>query len=186
MARKSNNLSRAVKKPVFRADRELYRSSENIGRFPWIREEYQRLRSLANKRIKRLEVAGYSDTETVREFKGAFPSSRGMTNEDIADIMPELSYFLDLQISTVKGMRTYIDKQLQSLHDSGYDFVNKQNFQQWAQFMDQMKEYFTDAYIYEEMIVEAKGQSTMGEIRRRKAEIVQRKFSEWQKVGGYK
>lgn len=176
-----------AKKPksVLSADRDLYRNPDTARQIPWIRKEYTRLKSIANKRIARLEKAGYTETDMVREYKGYFTSSRGMTDEDIADIMPELSYFLESSLSTVSGMRQYVSKQVQTLNDSGYDFINKGNFQQWANFMDQVHEFFTDEWLYEQVMIEAKGQSTTDAIRQTKTKIVKEKFEQFIKVGGW-
>ena len=172
-------------KSVLSADRDLYRNPDTVRQIPWIRKEYTRLKSIANKRIARLEKAGYAETDMVREYKGFFTSARGMSTDDIADIMPELSYFLESSLSTVKGMREYTRKQVQTLNDSGYDFVNEGNFQQWASFMDQVHEFFSDAWLYESVTIETKGQSTTDTIKQVKTRIVKEKFDQFIKVGGW-
>ena len=105
-----------------------------------IKKEYQRLRKVANERLRKLKKAGYSDLETYKRFKSAFPAySKIRTNSAMGIHLADVRHFLGLQTSTVGGIHKVERKILKSLNESGYTFVNKDNLKAFGDFMDAVR-----------------------------------------------
>lgn len=103
-----------------------------------VRTEYTRMRDQAQKRIKRLQAAGYK----VPEFaEGSVPRLRNIANQsELGYQFARLYDFLRNPQSTVKGYRSSRQKTLETLHKphAGVDlsFVNEGNLDQFGQFME--------------------------------------------------
>lgn len=105
-----------------------------------LKKEYQRLRKVANERLRKLKKAGYSDLETYKRFRKAFPEySRIRTNNALGIHLADVKHFLELQTSTVGGVHKAEKRILKSLHESGYKFVNKDNLKAFGDFMDAVR-----------------------------------------------
>lgn len=105
-----------------------------------IKNEYQRLRKVANERLRKLEKAGYSDLEVYKRFRSKFPEySRIRTNNALGIHLADAKHFLELQTSTVGGVHKVEKRILNSLHESGYTFVNKDNLRAFGDFMDAVR-----------------------------------------------
>ena len=167
-------------KSIFRYDSELYRHVDTAATMPGLRREYSRLRQIAQKRLTRLERAGYGDTEIYIDYEDVFQKARGLSDSEIADIMPDLYNFLHRQVSTVSGMKKYIAKNVEALHDSGYDFVSKYNFREWARFLDDIKN--DDDFRYNEELDDIKGAATAeqrAQLRASRIARIEQRFNEY-------
>ena len=102
-----------------------------------VRKEYSRLRDIAQKRLKRLEKAGFSETEVYKKNVSHYPTLKEIkTKSELAQRLSDLSRFIRSSQSTVQGIRERRQKTLESLHDHGYNFVNEQNLNEFGAFMD--------------------------------------------------
>lgn len=167
-------------KSIFKYDSELYRHVDLAETMPGLRKEYSRLRQIAQKRLSRLERAGYGNSEIYLDYEDMFQKIRGLSDAQIAEIMPDLYNFLNRQVSTVSGMNKYIRKNIESLHDSGYDFVNKYNFREWTQFLDDIKN--DDDFRYNEELDDIKGASTAeqrAQLRAARIARIEQRFNEY-------
>lgn len=111
-----------------------------------IRQEYSRLRAIAQKRLKRLGEAdkGYwQETETYKRYKNMFPTIKevtAMSDQMLAYKLSALSRFImDEENTTLKGLRAQRDKALETLHLNNYDFVTEDNFLDFGQFMEEYR-----------------------------------------------
>lgn len=101
------------------------------------KKEYQRLRKIANERLRKLSKAGYSNTQIYRDYIGLFtPYSKLKSVRSLAIHLADVRHFLDLQSSTVGGMHKIENKTLKTLHDNGYYFVTKENLKKFGEFME--------------------------------------------------
>lgn len=108
-----------------------------------IKKEYQRLRKVAIERLRKLKKAGYADSEIYRRFRTAFPPySKIKTNTALGIHLADIRHFLGLKSSTVGGMHKLENKIIQSLHESGYTFINKDNLRAFGAFMDAVRAKF--------------------------------------------
>lgn len=100
-----------------------------------IRQEYSKLRSVANKRLGRLQAAGLGDRGNYR-----FPVIKGRDNAQIAADLADVSRFLRDPRTTVTGERQFVKQEIKMLHDRGYDFVDRTNFYDFIKFMEEKRE----------------------------------------------
>ena len=108
-----------------------------------MRKEYSRLRKVASGRLRTLENSEWGKhSVTWRDYVGEFPAGRGRSKAEIAHRLSTAYYFLSLKTSTVSGIREIRDKFLETMHDEGYTWVNKDNYYDFIEFMDAVKSYY--------------------------------------------
>lgn len=99
-----------------------------------IKDEYRRLRGIANKRIERLERAGYAETQTYLRNAGAYKSPSNYTMAELKYKLYQISKFVSAKSSTVSGMRRIEKSTLERLHEK--DLGRITNLQEFGDFMD--------------------------------------------------
>lgn len=108
-----------------------------------IRKKYSRLRRVANGRINTLKKSEIGKRMgTWKRYEGEFPRSRGIATAEIAHRLSTLYYFLSLKESSVTGAIELRNKFIESMHDSGYSWINKHNYYDFIEFMDTVKSYY--------------------------------------------
>lgn len=108
-----------------------------------MKKEYQRLRKVANERLRKLEKAGYADSDIYMRFKSSFPAYTDIkTNTALGIHMADVRHFLGLKTSTVGGMHKVESNTIQRLHKSGYTFINTDNLKAFGAFMDAVRAKF--------------------------------------------
>ena len=108
-----------------------------------MRKEYSRLRKVASGRLRTLENSEWGKhIVTWRDYVGEFPAGRGRSKAEIAHRLSTAYYFLSLKTSTVSGIREIRDKFLETMHDSGYTWINNDNYYDFIEFMDTVKSYY--------------------------------------------
>lgn len=129
-----------------------------------IRDEYRRLRSIANKRIERLEKAGYTETQTYLRNVGVYKSPANYTMTELQYKLYQISKFVSAKSSTVGGMR-HIEKQvLERLHEK--DLGRIVNLQEFGDFMDWARTKYKNSDFDSERAAEVYNES-----KRRKIDI---------------
>jgi len=107
-----------------------------------VRKEYARLRSTAAKRLTRLASAGYENTQAYKNYSDRLkPLPRGASEAAARRALSDVAYFLSLKTSTVSGQKSSRDKQLATMRDRGYDFLNEKNIDKFRDYMDQISSY---------------------------------------------
>lgn len=109
-----------------------------------LRAEYTRLRNIANARLERMGRSEFADTVVYRSHVGRWPSIKefGSTDADKREIvmsLSELAGFVSAEGSSVRGLQRIRALAVESLHEHGYTFVNKKNFREFADFMDEAR-----------------------------------------------
>ena len=99
-----------------------------------IRDEYRRLRNIANKRIDRLKRAGYTDTQAYLRNVGAYKSPSNYTMVELQYKLYQISKFVSAKSSTVGGMREIEKQMLGKLHEK--DLGRITNLQEFGDFME--------------------------------------------------
>lgn len=131
--------------------RSFYRFADAAIHMPGLREEYTRLRKVANERLRALSKAGFEDTKTYKYNKGLYDPQSKLSNEEIASRMPDLARFIEAKTSTVGGMREQQRETIETLNDKGYDFINKSNLAAWGNFMSYLRDTDQSKRFYEEL-----------------------------------
>ena len=98
-----------------------------------IRDEYRRLRNIANKRIVRLEKAGYGGTQAYLRNAGAYKSASNYTMSELQYKLYQISKFVAAKSSTVSGMRLIEKAAIETLQEKGLGRVK--NLQEFGDFM---------------------------------------------------
>ena len=111
-----------------------------------IRKEYSRLRSIANKRIQRVEKAGLSRGLT-RE--GLFPTIKEITKNkflDIGSMLADVSRFVTSERTTVTGQRKFINDFKEEMTEKGYEDLVQTPDQIYnlLDYMEQLREMYSD------------------------------------------
>lgn len=121
--------------------RDMYRLDAIKNSDVWddktIKDEYNRLRKIANSRLQRLKTSEFSNSEYVKRYKNGFkPVSRFENMAELRAGLAEVARYVSAQTSKVTGLQAYRKKALATLHEHGYTFVNKKNFAEFGQFME--------------------------------------------------
>lgn len=98
-----------------------------------IRDEYRRLRNIANRRIERLEKAGYGGTQAYLMNAGAYKSASNYTMSELQYKLYQISKFVAAKSSTVSGMRLIEKTAIETLQEKGLGRVK--NLQEFGDFM---------------------------------------------------
>lgn len=140
------------------------------------RAEYARLRKVANSRIERLEKAGYSDSSIIRRYGDGYESLRGANENTVRKALGDVAHFLGMKTSTVQGQRAALRNYIETMHEHGYDFINKDNAEQFRRFMAAARSHYGKGFDSENTITLYQ-KSLENEIA---PEVVQENFDYWQ------
>ena len=106
------------------------------------RAEYARLRKVANRRIARLEKAGYGASAIMRRYGGGFESLRGASATAVRERLGDVAAFLEKKSSSVTGQRSARNKFIATMHSLGYTYINKDNVDRFGRFMEAAKRHY--------------------------------------------
>lgn len=106
-----------------------------------LRQEYSRLRSIAEKRLARLKASEFVDSQIVREFDNSFKTLKEMKAPfDLAYGLSNLRRFLGRKASTVTGQRDTRQKAIETFHRHGFDEINEKNYDEMAELISAYRE----------------------------------------------
>lgn len=107
-----------------------------------IKAAYSRLRSIANKRMARLENANLN-----REPGKRFPSVRSLDEEGLRTQLAEVSRYVRDDTHTVRGAKVRRAETIEALRARGITNVDESNYLEYTEFMDAVvDEYGAKAY----------------------------------------
>lgn len=111
-----------------------------------MKSEYKRLSSVARQRLARFEQSKeWKDADIYREYAGSFEQPVTSLNE--AQLMRELSdlaQFTSSKLSSIRGQQQNRNQIIQTLHARGYTFINKNNFKDFTNFMDEIQTLYQE------------------------------------------
>lgn len=157
--------------------RELYTVPGLAKDIPGIREEYRRLREMAEDRLRKFKKAGLADTEVYKYNKGRFDTARSLTDAQIAERMGDLARFLTAERGTVGGFRKAERKAVETLQAEGLTFVNTKNFRDYAEFMESARAAEISNAFYKE--ASAPDGQKFGDEKILQTEVLRREFNKW-------
>ena len=103
-----------------------------------IREEYSRLRSIARKRLERLERLE-PDSYAYRHNVGVYKPLKELTQTEVIKLLPELAQFIAAKTGTVTGIREARLKAVEKLREHGYEQINESNYKTFASWMEKWR-----------------------------------------------
>ena len=102
-----------------------------------LRQEYSRLRDVAQKRLARLEASEFAGSKTVQYNKGRFIPTRAVSGKaELAHLLSDITGFLTAELSTVSGQKAYRRKSVESLREGGLTGITEKNFKQITAILD--------------------------------------------------
>lgn len=102
-----------------------------------LRKEYSRLRSIARKRLERFEGTEWTDTQVYKLNAGVYkPIGEIKSDRELRHLFSDVARFVNAETSSVSGLEKQRQTAVNTLNERGYDFVNKQNYRQFAEFME--------------------------------------------------
>ena len=118
-----------------------------------LRQEYSRLRSIAEKRLVRLKASEFVESQIVKEFDGRFKTLKEMKAPfDLAYGLSNLRRFLGRKASTVTGQRETRQKAIETFHRHGFTGINEKNYDEMAELISAYREshvrYNLDNIVY--------------------------------------
>lgn len=114
--------------------------------FSWkkIRWNVQYMLKQANLRLERLSRHWSEDAQIIRHNKDIqeikSEDIEGMSRLELASLLARLNKFTQARSSTISGYKETRQKTIDSFHESGYEFVNEKNLDDFLMYMDTMKE----------------------------------------------
>ena len=131
-------MARFKRKDPLAYDREAYRYADAVcASIPNPQKEYARLRTVAMNRIRKLERAGYKNSETVKKARQVFEKTgRQMSKEEAIRALPDAARFIVAARGTVGGMREIERKMAETMQDRGITFVTPKNAKAFGEFLD--------------------------------------------------
>lgn len=111
-----------------------------------VRAEYTRLRDITRKRLQRLIAAGFDTKGFFAERLACLKKIRDITSDrEIIYETVGLWRFVQSPTSTVRGKRLEMKRTLERLQEkAGLDFLNKDNLQYFLDFMDEIRDRYSE------------------------------------------
>ena len=101
-----------------------------------LRQEYTRLRDIAQKRLGRIGQTEFAESQVYKNWAGRFPMTKTIKDpQTLALALADVANYVGGGI-TLKTMKQQRARSLETLHEHGYDFVTKENFVKFGRFMD--------------------------------------------------
>lgn len=105
-----------------------------------LRAEYSRLRKVAEKRLSNLASSEFATSETYQRNVNLYPKLANIkSNAELRGRLSELSRFINAETSTVAGLKRQRSRAIKALHEQGYTFVNKANFRDFTDLMEELR-----------------------------------------------
>lgn len=102
-----------------------------------VRKEYSRLRSIAQKRLKRMGKSEWADSRTYEKNVNKYVPLKDLSTPSLVrHRLSELSRFITNKKSSITGQNDIRERTVKTLNERGYHFITEENFKQFTDFMD--------------------------------------------------
>lgn len=137
-----------------------------------LRQEYSRLRAVAQKSIQRLGKSEFAGGATYRNAVGRFPTTTSIKDKrDLTMALVDLTKFVAAKGSSVSGLKEIRAEQVNTWNNEyEYEFVNISNYSAWVEFLEAMRDEI--GFVYEK--VKNRKYVNIADAKARKAEIEQK------------
>ena len=103
-----------------------------------LRQEYTRLRDIAQKRINRLGKSEFSESAIYKQHSHGFQKLKDIPKEDLAKAFSELSKFVGAKASTVSGQKSIKAKTIETWNEHGLG-LNSQNYDKAIKILEELR-----------------------------------------------
>lgn len=103
---------------------------------------YSYFRSIARKRINRLEQYGYTRTAQYQRMKAiGLPILKEIENRNqLAMYLQQTAFFVSTESSTVKGIKRIRKQKIDQFTEMGFEGINDKNLEDFLEFFESAKE----------------------------------------------
>ena len=130
-----------VYQPTYKFLKEAFGSEKAL------RQEYTRLRDIAQKRLGRMARTEFARSQTFQQNVGQFPTlstfkgDKGKISKrsQFARKLAQLARFVESPTSTTAGQKKIRKQTIKSLHERGYDFVDESNYWDFFDYMEEAR-----------------------------------------------
>lgn len=107
-----------------------------------LRAEYSRLRSIARKRLERFKGTEWESTQSYQKNAGKYKALADIrSTAELKGLLSDVAYFVDASTGSVSGLKQQRAKAIETFNDRGYDFVNKANFKDFTDWLEDMRDH---------------------------------------------
>lgn len=100
-----------------------------------IKHEYQRLRAIAQKRLKRMEESEIGRaSKTYRYNKDKYKPASELKPYEQKILLSDLAKMMQAKTGTLTGIKRYRKEAIRTFQEHGYEYVNEQNFNDIGEF----------------------------------------------------
>lgn len=102
-----------------------------------MKAEYKRMKDIVNKRLNRLRKT-YPRAEWAKKpnFAGLGKNPKA---KDVYKALADVASAYYNPLASIKGRQASIKHNIEEMHDHGFDFVNVQNYDDWVEFMEEVR-----------------------------------------------
>lgn len=106
-----------------------------------LRKVYSNFRSIARKRIERLEQYRYTTGAQYQRMKAiGLPALKEITNRNqLAMYLQQTAFFISTESSTVKGIKRIRKQKLEQFEEMGFTGINESNYDDFIDFFETAK-----------------------------------------------
>ena len=141
-----------------------------------LEKEYARLRREATERLRRLGKSEFSGTKIYRENVGVFKTLKQIKSEhELRILIVQAARFVSAKGSSATGQREIRRATIESLHASGYTWVNTKNFEDYTAFMEWLRSEHLERQYYHESGTQPKAVRDKKELRKQQKRV----FESW-------
>lgn len=111
-----------------------------------MRKQYTYFRDIAMKRLKRLGVSEFADSQSylknIKQFK---PLRQIESQQELEKRLYTVQKFLRSKGSTITGQKAIRKKAVEAAQEKGLDFINESNIAEFGQYMDYLRAKYKGA-----------------------------------------
>ena len=144
-----------------------------------MRSHYSYLRKIANKRLQRFSGSEFEDAQSYIKNVGKFVPLSDINNErELMFKLYEVNKFVRARSSSVTGLRQIRNETIETFHDRGFTWVNKNNIKQFGEYLEYMRAKYGAKQFDSERAAELFGMIQKGSVGLN-VEDVQNDFKFW-------
>lgn len=105
-----------------------------------MRSHYSYLRQIANKRLQNFAGTEFEDAQSYIKNVGKFVPLSEINNErELMFKLYEVNKFVRARSSSVTGLKQIRNETIETFHDRGFTWINKNNIKQFGDYMEYMR-----------------------------------------------
>ena len=146
-----------------------------------MRSHYSYLREIANERLQSFVGSEFEDAQSYIKNVGKFVPLSEINNErELIFKLYEVNKFVRARSSSVRELKRIRNETIETFHDRGFTWINKNNIKQFGDYMENMRAKYGSKQFDSERAAELFGMVESGRVGIN-VEDVQKDFKFWSK-----